>query len=93
MLGWRLGTCAVRRFVTIDLPDLPVEAVSTSPDDTKAFGDTWLCEQRSPLLRVPSFIVPESSNFLLNPLHPQAVAARITQKREFAFDRRLWLPL
>lgn len=81
------------RLVTVDLEDLPTEELSILPDDARAFGDEWLREQRSPVLRVPSFIVPESSNFLLNPLHPQAAAARITQKREFAFDRRLWLPL
>jgi len=38
-------------------------------------------------------IVPESPNLLLNPLHPDAAAARISGQRRFAFDRRLWLPL
>jgi|AGTN01.3.fsa_nt_gi Uncharacterized conserved protein len=80
-------------LVSIDLADLPVETVTTLPDDPQAFGDEWLHQQRSPVLRVPSFIVPESGNLLLNPAHPLAAAARVVSTREFAFDRRLWLPL
>lgn len=80
-------------LVTIDLAELPVETVASIPDDAREFGDAWLRDQRSPVLRVPSFIVPESSNFLVNPIHPLATAAQVTQTREFAFDRRLWLPL
>jgi len=80
-------------LVMIDLAELPVETVASIPDDAREFGDDWLRNQRSPVLRVPSFIVPESSNFLLNPVHPLATAARVAQTRAFAFDRRLWLPL
>lgn len=80
-------------LVTVDLGDLPVETVASPPDDTMSFGDDWLRDQRSPVLRVPSFIVPENSNLLFNPVHPLATAARAVRTREFAFDRRLWLPL
>jgi RES domain-containing protein len=38
---------------------------------------------------VPSAIVPESPNLLLNPRHPDAQAARMIQDRRFVFDRRL----
>jgi len=80
-------------LLTIDLDELGVEEVADMPPDPAAFGDAWLEARRTPVLQVPSVIVPESPNLLLNPLHPDAAAARISGQRRFAFDRRLWLPL
>jgi RES domain-containing protein len=80
-------------LLTIDLGRIPVETLSTAPPGPGRFGDSWLREQRTPVLRVPSFIVAESTNLLLNPAHPLAGSACIVGKRRFAFDRRLWLPL
>jgi Uncharacterized conserved protein len=80
-------------LLTIDLGELSVETLSAVPEDPQAFGEEWLRAQRTPVLQVPSAIVPESTNLLLNPAHPQAGAARIVNSRPFDFDRRLWLPL
>jgi RES domain-containing protein len=80
-------------LLMIELGDLEIEDVASMPADPAAFGDAWLREQRSPVLRVPSLIVPESSNLLFNPAHPDAARAGVVAKRRFAFDRRLWLPL
>jgi RES domain-containing protein len=79
-------------LLTIDLDDLAADTVEDLPDDPRAFGDAWLIASRTPVLRVPSMIVPESPNLLLNPRHPEAGAARIAGQRRFAFDRRLWTP-
>ncbi|EHL99976.1 RES domain protein [Acetobacteraceae bacterium AT-5844] len=79
-------------LLTIDLKDLAVETLEVIPEDPAAFGDRWLEERRSPVLSVPSAVVPESPNLLLNPLHPDATRVEIVAKRAFAFDRRLWLP-
>ncbi len=80
-------------LVTIDLGSLVVEEVARVPAVPQAFGDAWLREQRTLVLLVPSVIVPESPNLLLNPAHPAAVGARIAKTRPFEFDRRLWLRL
>jgi RES domain-containing protein len=77
-------------LLTIDLADLAAEVVDAIPPATTTFGDAWLQEQRTPVLQVPSSIVPESPNLLLNPAHPAAVRARIAGSRPFTFDRRLW---
>lgn len=74
----------------MDLGDPVVETLEAFPDDPRAFGDSWLAEGRSAVLRVPSVIVPESRNFLLNPAHPQAGGFQIAATRPFAFDPRLW---
>ncbi|NYZ14516.1 RES domain-containing protein [Azospirillum sp. RWY-5-1] len=77
-------------LLEIDLDGLAVETVAALPEDPRAFGDRWLTERRTPVLEVPSAIVPESANRLLNPAHPAAVGARIVGERHFAFDPRLW---
>ncbi|MBP7335751.1 MAG: RES family NAD+ phosphorylase [Niveispirillum sp.] len=77
---------------TVTLAGLTVEHVGDLPSDTAAFGTHWLRSARTPVLSVPSLIVPESRNLLLNPAHPEANGARITGSRAFSFDRRLWAP-
>ncbi|MCB1885232.1 MAG: RES family NAD+ phosphorylase [Geminicoccaceae bacterium] len=78
-------------LLEVDLEGLDAERIEGTPDDPAAFGDRWLDEARAPLLDVPSAIVPESRNLLLNPVHAEAGRARIVGRRAFAFDRRLWL--
>jgi RES domain-containing protein len=56
---------------------------------TARFGDAWLEERRTPLLRVPS-CAPRSWNFLLNPAHPDAARAAVVSIMPFAFDARLF---
>jgi len=80
-------------LVTIELGDVTIEEVMELPAEPAAFGDAWLVEGRSAVLQVPSVIVPESANLLLNPVHPSAGQARIIRRRPFAFDRRLWVSL
>jgi RES domain-containing protein len=80
-------------LVTIDISNLAVEDVAFMPADAQVFGDTWIREQRTPVLYVPSVIVPENKNILVNPSHPAATGARIVGKRRFEFDRRLWHPV
>ena len=77
-------------LMTIDLGDLTVERVADDVADPVAFGDRWLAEGQSPVLEVPSVIVAESTNLLLNPAHPDAAQARCGGVRGFPFDRRLW---
>jgi RES domain-containing protein len=61
------------------------------PGKPRDAGDSWLAETRSPVLRVPSVLVPDASNLLLNPAHPGAAGARVEAIDPFAFDPRLWL--
>lgn len=59
-------------------------------DTTQSIGDRWLDEQRSLLLEVPSVLVPETSNVLVNPLHPEMSHLKIIRVYEHAFDARLF---
>jgi RES domain-containing protein len=57
---------------------------------TRGIGDAWLQERRSALLKVPSVIVPDSTNILLNPAHDEAALVRIVSTRSATFDSRLF---
>lgn len=47
---------------------------------------------RSAVLEVPSVELPEESNFLINPLRPDATGIRAVKLRRFEYDRRLRCP-
>jgi RES domain-containing protein len=57
---------------------------------TRNIGDEWLAARATALLRVPSAIVPETFNVLLNPLHADARRIRIAWHRKYPWDQRLF---
>ncbi|MBA2731335.1 MAG: RES family NAD+ phosphorylase [Acidobacteria bacterium] len=56
---------------------------------TRATGDKWWAGARSLALIVPSVVLPESRNILLNPQHPSAARMRLVSQQPFTFDPRL----
>ena len=56
---------------------------------TRTLGDEWLQSRATALLRVPSAIIPETFNLLLNPRHPDASRIRIISHRDYPWDQRL----
>ena len=77
-------------LMAIELDSLTIESLAEMPDDPVGFGDAWLESRRSAVLAVPSILVPESRNLLLNVAHPESSKATIASIRPFAFDERLW---
>lgn len=55
----------------------------------RAVGDAWLAQRASAALSVPSVLVPQERNLLLDPSHPRFGEARIDPPRRFRFDERL----
>ena len=55
----------------------------------KKLGDEWVRSGRSAVLRIPSAIIPEENNYLLNPAHPALANVRIASAADFNFDGRL----
>lgn len=53
-------------------------------------GDRWIAGRRSALLEVPSVIVPEESNVLVNPLHPDARRLAAATVRRWSWDPRFF---
>lgn len=56
---------------------------------TQRIGDDWTAGGRSAVLGVPSVIIPDELDYLLNPIHPDFESIVIGGPEEFTFDRRL----
>lgn len=84
------------QLLGVDVPDGISAAFIGLPDgwrndiaNTRTLGDAWLREGSSALLRVPSAIVPDARNYLLNPAHADAARITISEAQRAAFDPRL----
>jgi RES domain-containing protein len=80
-----------------DLVETPKAAILPSdwkteppPLSTRKLGDDWVRSFRSPILAVPSAIIPEETNYLLNPAHPNFKEIAIGKPTPFALDPRLY---
>jgi len=56
---------------------------------TKAIGDQWVRTASSSILRVPSAVVPNESNYLFNPQHPLFKKITIGQPINLPIDPRM----
>jgi RES domain-containing protein len=89
-------------LVAIDVPDealivrpaiddLPDGWASPFPSEsTQAWGRQWCEAARSLALAVPSVIVPEERNYLINVRHTAMARVGLERVRPFGFDARLW---
>lgn len=60
-----------------------------APPATQAVGDAWVREERSPVLRVPSVLLPAEANYLVNPRHPAFGTLEVGAPEAFVPDERL----
>ena len=88
------------QLLAVELPDDVAVAAATEGDlppdwrqnreATRALGNRWLDLGETPLLRVPSAIVPHAFNWLLNPVNSDAGRATIAEIIRADFDARLF---
>jgi RES domain-containing protein len=62
---------------------------ATKPEITRELGDQRLREKASVVLKVPSAILPQTCNYVFNPLHPDASQFTIVQTYTYPFDMRI----
>lgn len=55
---------------------------------TVEIGKKWLQSRQSAVLRVPSILIPEEANYILNPEHPRHDEIEIREAGPFVFDPR-----
>lgn len=60
------------------------------PPSLQKLGDDWVCSGSSVILGVPSAIIPNELNYLINPRHPNFAKVKIDSSTDFAFDQRLF---
>lgn len=77
---------AMREEIAINALPVTWSAIPSGNGSAK-IGSQWLAGLKSPILLVPSVIVPEERATLINPLHPEA--SRITARviRLFEYNR------
>ncbi len=56
---------------------------------TKKTGDAFLSDKKNLLLEVPSVLIPEEINYVLNPLHKEMKQVKLINKRRIYFDKRI----
>jgi RES domain-containing protein len=57
---------------------------------SRKVGDDWIAQRYSPLLIVPSVIIPDESNILINPSHPDVSRIIATTVKRWIFDPRFF---
>lgn len=56
---------------------------------TKKIGDSFLTNKKELILEVPSVMMPEEINYVLNPLHEDMRQVKLVNKRRIYFDKRV----
>jgi RES domain-containing protein len=88
-------------LIPADVPDglaeeLPTEQLPSNWRSLPALeplaqiGTRWAQQLRSPVLSVPSAVMPFERNFLLNPAHPDFHSIVVDRPTPFSFDPRMW---
>jgi RES domain-containing protein len=60
-----------------------------APAEVRLIGDAWAGKLESAVLKVPSVLVPDESNYLFHPQHAEFRRIRIGSPVSFQFDTRL----
>lgn len=94
----------VYHLITLSIPDnILTQKISVknllpgwdAPDTrpfTKKIGDTFLSNKKNLMLEVPSAMMPEEMNYVINPLHKDMNLIKMINKRRIYFDKRINLP-
>jgi RES domain-containing protein len=88
--------------LTVELPESSTQIISKEEldksikgwdsfphhSDTRIIG-TNLKNKKYLLMRIPSAVIQDKFNYIMNPLHPLSIEARIIETKPFIFDERL----
>lgn len=77
--------------ITVNEADLPDgwDRKDDEPLIARTIGDHWLASQASAALRIPSSVIPQEYNVLLNPAHPEFSKITYDDPLDFPFDPRI----
>lgn len=86
--------------LALEMPDDGIEVLdekqlpanwrqNPAPDPLKLFGDRFIQSHKALVLKVPSVLVPNESNFLINPKHAAFKEIRVLIQSKIKFDERL----
>jgi RES domain-containing protein len=74
----------------VQLTQLPGDwTQSPAPSSTRTIGSFLLSDARHLVIKVPSAIIIDECNYLINPQHPNVSHIKILDVRDFVYDVRL----
>lgn len=87
-------------FTTFEIPDDEILELKQeqlpgnwkdipAPSSTKDFGTALLRSAKKPVFKIPSLVVPQEFNYVLNPLHIYSSNFKILEIKDFVFDVRI----
>ena len=88
-------------LVKIEIPDeIEIQTVPTHVlvkgwdsfpfcNETVSYGTSFLQNKEYLALKIPSAIIPDEYNIILNPLHPDLQACKVISSSPFIFDKRI----
>ncbi|QHS56253.1 RES family NAD+ phosphorylase [Mucilaginibacter sp. 14171R-50] len=77
-------------ILTLDVKSLPANwQDAASPTELRTLGNQFIKESKFLMMKVPSSIVPEEFNYLLNPAHADIKKVKIITTHPFNLDDRL----
>jgi RES domain-containing protein len=80
----------------VDIKKLELESLPSNwrefpaPNATKDIGTQWAERRETALLQVPSVIIPEEVNYILNPSHADFSKIKFSNPKPFYFDSKMW---
>lgn len=79
-----------KQVMTLEPSKLPSDwHHNPPPESTQKIGSGWAKKRKHLVLKVPSSVIPEEHNYLINPLHSEAKGLRIGKAEPFKFDLRI----
>ena len=91
-------------LVLVDIPDKNILEIaeadlpgnwrqSPTPSSTRQFGSKLLTESKTAIIKLPSAVIPQEFNYLLNPAYPDSKNFKILEIQDFIFDVRIKAPI
>ena len=96
-----VGLKMLFKVLAIELPDelkiidvlkeYPIKQLEELSNDSfcRKIGDDWLKQGKSCILKVPSIIISQEDNYIINTQHPDFQKINIISIENFTFDPRL----
>lgn len=86
--------------ITLEIPDRGIKELQVeelpgnwkdcpAPSSTKDFGSSLLKGGLATVIKIPSSVIPEEFNYILNPEHPDSTLFKILDIRDFVYDIRI----
>lgn len=74
----------------VNLSQLSVDRNQTVfSEQCRSIGSEWFLKKQDLLLRVPSAVIPDEFNYVINALHPDFKYIKLLDELPFYFDKRL----